>query len=120
MNELITGSALSGSFSFGLVPGIAWSAQRATYWISPYLTGTTYNYTPSNCVVFTQGWGPTAIDAHEHEHAGDRSGSIGVRAVDSGGPTTQITRDWNRENVVHLCRSQGVAKYKIYKSVGDL
>lgn len=118
MNELITRSALSGSLSFGLVPGIAGSAQGATYWISPYLTGTTYNYTLSNWVMFTQGRRPTAIDAHEH--AGDRSGSIGVRAVDSGGPTTQITRDWNRDDVVHLCRSQGVAKYKIYKSVGDL
>lgn len=66
----------------------------------------------------TQGRGPTAIDAHEH--AGDRRGSIGVRAVDSGGPTTQITWDWNRDDAVHLHRSQRVAKYKIYKSVGDL
>lgn len=111
---LVTTIGLAAAIALAVAP----AAQAFQYLISPYLEkDTTYGF--GECRVGGHGTGTKNLTVYVASKSCVWD-MIGGRAVDSAGNTTSITWDYNRDEVVPLYRANGVDKYKVYKTVGDI
>ena len=110
-------AAIGAATAIALV--VAPVAQAFEYLISPYINhDTTYGF--GQCRIGGKGTGTTNFTGYVVYYNSCYMDMIGARTVDRDGYTTNIAWDTNRDDVVHLSPPGGVAKYKLYKTIGNI